>query len=155
KTEGLEVEFAEDAIARLAEIAWQVNEKTENIGARRLHTVLERLLEELSFSAGGLASKQEGKPLVIDAACGNQHLGELAVKEDLSGYGPCGEWSRSAMGSAVPAGIELRKAARPVDLEYADGPRVSLPAEFLRVHSPSAGVQGHGQQLLQPGKQNV
>src|SRR5690554_7890788 len=72
KTEGLEVEFAEDAIARLAEIAWQVNEKTENIGARRLHTVLERLLEELSFSAGDLASKQEGKPLVIDAAYVNQ-----------------------------------------------------------------------------------
>ncbi|NLC01217.1 MAG: ATP-dependent protease ATPase subunit HslU [Pseudomonas formosensis] len=86
KTEGLEVEFAEDAIARLAEIAWQVNEKTENIGARRLHTVLERLLEELSFSAGDLASKQEGKPLVIDAAYVNQHLGELAVNEDLSRY---------------------------------------------------------------------
>ena len=86
KTEGLEIEFAEDAIARLAEIAWQVNEKTENIGARRLHTVLERLLEELSFSAGDLASKQEGKPLVIDAAYVNQHLGELAVNEDLSRY---------------------------------------------------------------------
>ena len=86
KTEGLEIEFAEDAIARLAEIAWQVNEKTENIGARRLHTVLERLLEELSFSAGDLAARQAGEKLVIDAAYVNEHLGELAVNEDLSRY---------------------------------------------------------------------
>ena len=86
KTEGLQVEFSEDAIARLAEIAWQVNEKTENIGARRLHTVLERLLEELSFSAGDLAAKQDGEKLVIDAAYVDQHLGELAVNEDLSRY---------------------------------------------------------------------
>ena len=85
-TEGLEIEFAEDAIARLAEIAWQVNEKTENIGARRLHTVLERLLEELSYSAGDLASKQNGEKLIIDAAYVEQHLGELAVNEDLSRY---------------------------------------------------------------------
>ncbi|MCR3849873.1 ATP-dependent protease ATPase subunit HslU, partial [Pseudomonas aeruginosa] len=56
KTEGLAIEFAEDGIKRLAEIAWQVNEKTENIGARRLHTLLERLLEEVSFSAADLAS---------------------------------------------------------------------------------------------------
>lgn len=86
KTEGLEIEFAEEAISRLAEIAWQVNEKTENIGARRLHTVLERLLEELSFSAGDLASKQAGETLVIDAAYVEKHLGELAVNEDLSRY---------------------------------------------------------------------
>src|SRR5690606_37187728 len=52
KTEGLHIEFAADGIKRMAEIAWQVNEKTENIGARRLHTLLERLLEEVSFSAG-------------------------------------------------------------------------------------------------------
>ncbi|MCO3534047.1 ATP-dependent protease ATPase subunit HslU [Pseudomonas aeruginosa] len=57
KTEGLAIEFAEDGIKRLAEIAWQVNEKTENIGARRLHTLLERLLEEVSFSAADLASE--------------------------------------------------------------------------------------------------
>ena len=86
QTEGLEIEFAADAVARLAEIAWQVNEKTENIGARRLHTVLERLLEEVSFSAGDLASKQNGEKLVIDAAYVNEHLGELAVNEDLSRY---------------------------------------------------------------------
>ncbi|MFZ2290326.1 MAG: ATP-dependent protease ATPase subunit HslU [Halopseudomonas yangmingensis] len=86
ETEGLQIEFAEDAIQRLAEIAWQVNEKTENIGARRLHTVLERLLEEVSFSAADLAGQQDGAPLRIDAAYVDQHLGELAVNEDLSRY---------------------------------------------------------------------
>ena len=86
QTEGLTIEFADDAISRLAEIAWQVNEKTENIGARRLHTVLERLLEEISFSAGDLASKQDGAAMVIDAAYVDEHLGELAVNEDLSRY---------------------------------------------------------------------
>ena len=69
-------------IQRIAEIAWQVNEKTENIGARRLHTLLERLLEELSFSAGDGASQ----PVQIDAAYVDQHLGELAKDEDLSRY---------------------------------------------------------------------
>ncbi|PBD25624.1 ATP-dependent protease ATPase subunit HslU, partial [Pseudomonas aeruginosa] len=67
KTEGLAIEFAEDGIKRLAEIAWQVNEKTENIGARRLHTLLERLLEEVSFSAADLASEHSDKPILIDA----------------------------------------------------------------------------------------
>ncbi len=86
QTEGLTIEFADDAISRLAEIAWQVNEKTENIGARRLHTVLERLLEEVSFSAGDLAAKQGDGKLVIDAAYVNEQLGELAVNEDLSRY---------------------------------------------------------------------
>ncbi len=85
-TEGLTLEFAPDAITRLAEIAWQVNEKTENIGARRLHTVLERLLEEVSYSAADLASQQKEQPLVVDAAYVDKHLGELAVNEDLSRY---------------------------------------------------------------------
>ncbi|WP_339650207.1 ATP-dependent protease ATPase subunit HslU [Halopseudomonas pelagia] len=85
-TEGLKIDFGADAIKRLAEIAWQVNEKTENIGARRLHTVLERLLEEVSFSAGDLASSQNGETLKIDAAYVDEHLGELAVNEDLSRY---------------------------------------------------------------------
>tara|TARA_R110000796_G_scaffold169015_1_gene285922 strand:+ start:20382 stop:21722 length:1341 start_codon:yes stop_codon:yes gene_type:complete len=85
-TEGLTIDFSADAIKRLAEIAWQVNEKTENIGARRLHTVLERLLEEVSFSAGDLASSQNGETLKIDAAYVDKHLGELAVNEDLSRY---------------------------------------------------------------------
>lgn len=86
KTEGLNIEFADDGIKRLAEIAWQVNEKTENIGARRLHTLLERLLEEVSFSAGDLAGQQNGEPIRIDADYVNGHLGELAQDEDLSRY---------------------------------------------------------------------
>ncbi|SDO33111.1 ATP-dependent protease ATPase subunit HslU [Pseudomonas jinjuensis] len=86
KTEGLDIEFAPDAIKRLAEIAYQVNEKTENIGARRLHTLLERLLEEVSFDAADLASKHDGQPIRIDADYVNGHLGELAQDEDLSRY---------------------------------------------------------------------
>ncbi len=85
-TEGLTINFAPDGIKRLAEIAWQVNEKTENIGARRLHTLLERLLEEVSFSAGDLASSQDGNAISIDAEYVNSHLGELAQDEDLSRY---------------------------------------------------------------------
>ena len=81
-TEGVELEFAEDGIRRLAEIAFQVNEKTENIGARRLHTVMEKLLEEVSFEAGKVGQRK----LVIDAAYVNQRLGELAADEDLSRY---------------------------------------------------------------------
>src|SRR5690554_92440 len=86
KTEGLDIEFAPDGIKRIAEIAWQVNEKTENIGARRLHTLLERLLEEVSFSASDLAAAHHDQPIRIDAAYVNQHLGELAQDEDLSRY---------------------------------------------------------------------
>ena len=86
KTEGLGIEFQADGIKRLAEIAWQVNEKTENIGARRLHTLLERLLEEVSFSAGDMAGAQNGEAIKIDADYVNSHLGELAQNEDLSRY---------------------------------------------------------------------
>lgn len=86
KTEGLNIEFAADGIQRLAQIAWQVNEKTENIGARRLHTLLERLLEEVSFSAADLASQHLEAPIRIDAVYVNSHLGELAQDEDLSRY---------------------------------------------------------------------
>ncbi|MGE6794084.1 ATP-dependent HslUV protease ATP-binding subunit HslU [Pseudomonas guineae] len=85
-TEGLGIQFVAEGIKRIAEIAYQVNEKTENIGARRLHTLLERLLEEVSFSAGDLAGLQNGEPIVIDAAYVNSHLGELAQDEDLSRY---------------------------------------------------------------------
>lgn len=81
-TEGVELSFSEDGIRRLAEMAWQVNERIENIGARRLHTVLERLLEEASFSAGDSADKQ----LHIDAAYVTEKLGELAQDEDLSRF---------------------------------------------------------------------
>ncbi|MFI0472333.1 ATP-dependent protease ATPase subunit HslU [Halomonas sp. HMF6819] len=80
-TEGLDVDFTQDGIERIAEISWQVNEGTENIGARRLHTVMERLLEEASFKGGDMDS-----PLVVDADYVNAQLGELAVDEDLSRY---------------------------------------------------------------------
>lgn len=86
KTEGLNIKFVPEGIKRLAEIAWQVNEKTENIGARRLHTLLERLLEEVSFSAGDMAAAHSEAPIQIDAEYVNSHLGELAQNEDLSRY---------------------------------------------------------------------
>jgi ATP-dependent HslUV protease ATP-binding subunit HslU len=82
ETEGVDLAFADDGIRRLAEIAYQVNEKTENIGARRLHTVMEKLLEEISFEAG----KGGQEKIVIDASAVNQRLGELAADEDLSRY---------------------------------------------------------------------
>jgi ATP-dependent HslUV protease ATP-binding subunit HslU len=84
KTEGLTIAFTKDGIRRLAEIAWQVNDKTENIGARRLHTVMERLLEEVSFSAGDLAAEQQ--KIVIDAPYVEAHLGALSQDEDLSRF---------------------------------------------------------------------
>jgi ATP-dependent HslUV protease ATP-binding subunit HslU len=81
-TENVHIEFAENGIRRLAEIAFSVNEKTENIGARRLYTVMEKLLEEISFSAGaGDASK-----IQITASYVDEKLGALAVNEDLSRY---------------------------------------------------------------------
>ncbi|WP_027349426.1 ATP-dependent protease ATPase subunit HslU [Halotalea alkalilenta] len=80
RTEGLEIEFTSDGIKRIAEIAYQVNEGTENIGARRLHTVMERLLEEPLY-VGGEMEKQ-----LIDGAYVDQRLGELARDEDLSRY---------------------------------------------------------------------
>ncbi len=82
KTENVDVEFAKDGVQRLAEIAWQVNEKTENIGARRLHTVMERLLDGLSFDA----AERGGERIVIDAAYVEKSLGSLAQDEDLSRY---------------------------------------------------------------------
>ena len=81
KTEGLEIEFTSDAVTRLAEIAYEVNENTENIGARRLHTILERLLEELSFEATDLST-----PLSIDTAYVNKQLGDIVKDQDLSQF---------------------------------------------------------------------
>jgi ATP-dependent HslUV protease ATP-binding subunit HslU len=81
-TERMTVEFRPEAIRRLAEIAFQVNEKTENIGARRLYTVLEKLLEEISFEAGAKGAGQ----VDIDAAYVDARLGELARDEDLARY---------------------------------------------------------------------
>ncbi len=81
-TEGVKVSFTADAIDRLAEIAFQVNERQENIGARRLHTVLERLLDTLSYEA----PDRDGETLAIDTAYVDGHLGELVQDPDLSRY---------------------------------------------------------------------
>lgn len=81
-TENVDVEFKEDGIARIAEVAWQGNERTENIGARRLHTVMERLLEEVSYKASDIS----GQKVVVDAGYVDDRLGDLATDEDLSRY---------------------------------------------------------------------
>lgn len=81
-TEGIQLQFASDAIKRLAEIAYSVNSKTENIGARRLHTVMEKLLEEISFNA----TKRSGETIVIDASYVDARLKDLAQSEDLARY---------------------------------------------------------------------
>jgi ATP-dependent HslUV protease ATP-binding subunit HslU len=81
-TEQVEVKFVDGGVRRIAEIAFSVNEKTENIGARRLHTVMERLLESVSFDA----AENGGSSIEIDAAYVDAHLGNLAKDEDLSRY---------------------------------------------------------------------
>jgi ATP-dependent HslUV protease ATP-binding subunit HslU len=81
-TEDVRLEFTDDGVRRLAEVAWHVNENTENIGARRLHTVMERLLETVSFEA----SDKSGSAVRIDAGYVDDHLGELSKNEDLSRY---------------------------------------------------------------------
>lgn len=82
KTEGIDVTFDKSAITRLSKIAWTVNEKTENIGARRLHTIMERLLEKLSFDASDISETK----IKIDADYVDKHLNEFAENEDLSRY---------------------------------------------------------------------
>ena len=81
-TEGVSLEFAPDGIERIAEVAWQVNERIENIGARRLHTVMERLLETISFAA----ADRSGQVELVDRDYVDQHLVDLAADEDLSRY---------------------------------------------------------------------
>ena len=81
-TDGLGLSFAADGVARLAELAWQVNERTENIGARRLHTILERLLETVAFEA----SDRAGETVTVDAAYVDAQLEELVRDQDLSRY---------------------------------------------------------------------
>jgi ATP-dependent HslUV protease ATP-binding subunit HslU len=81
-TESVRVEFTPDAIKRIAETAWQVNERTENIGARRLYTVMEKLLEDVSFDAG----KMSGQSVVVDAEYVDSRLKDLASSEDLARY---------------------------------------------------------------------
>jgi len=81
-TEDVRLEFTPDAVARIAQVAWQVNERIENIGARRLHTVMERLLESVSFAAPDVDQSH----VVVDAAYVDEHLGGLAGDDDLSRY---------------------------------------------------------------------
>lgn len=81
-TEQVTIDFTDDALTKIAEAAWQVNEKTENIGARRLHTVMEKLMEEISFDA----SEKTGSTLTIDASYVEQHLDMLVQDEDLSRF---------------------------------------------------------------------
>ena len=81
ETEGVNLRFSDEGIRRIAEVAWQVNERTENIGARRLYTVMERLLESVSFEAPDRTGA-----LIIDAAYVDQHLDELLKDEDLTRY---------------------------------------------------------------------
>lgn len=82
KTEGVDIHFTEDGISKIAAAAWQVNETAENIGARRLHTVLERLMEEISYDA----SDRNGESITIDADYVSKHLDELVADEDLSRF---------------------------------------------------------------------
>lgn len=81
-TEGVNIDFTNDGIQRIAETAFHVNETTENIGARRLHTVLERLMEDISFRASDL----QGQKITIDGAYVDEHLGKLVQDEDLSRF---------------------------------------------------------------------
>ena len=82
QTEGVQLEFTPDGIRRVAQIAYEVNERTENIGARRLATVMERLLDEVSFDAPNLG----GQTVTLDGAAVDARVGELAKDEDLSRY---------------------------------------------------------------------
>jgi ATP-dependent HslUV protease ATP-binding subunit HslU len=82
KTEGVEVDFTGSGIKRLADVAWTVNETTENIGARRLHTVMERLMEEIAFDA----PDKSGSTLTVDEGYVDEKLGKLARDEDLSRF---------------------------------------------------------------------
>ena len=85
-TEGVTLEFSPEGVERLAEIAFSVNEKTENIGARRLYTVMEKLLEEISFDAGRSSNPAGAAKIIIDAAYVDARLKELAGREDLARY---------------------------------------------------------------------
>lgn len=82
KTEGVDLSFTEDGVERIAEVAWEVNERTENIGARRLHTVIERLLETISYDA----SDKNGESVIVTKEYVDQHLKALVTNEDLSRY---------------------------------------------------------------------
>ena len=151
-------------LTRIAEIAWKVNETTENIGARRLHTVLERLLENISFDAGDrVTGAFEVTPEYVDRASrrpgrgrGPQPLYPLTASHCRA---PAAR-PEPAMNDATaprPHQIKLRQRSRVLELEYGDGIRHALPFELLRVYSPSAEVRGHGMGdgVLQTGKKDV
>src|SRR5690606_35987975 len=82
KTEGVDVTFTDDGVHRIAEVAFQVNERTENIGARRLHTVMERLMETVSYEA----SDKSGQSVTVDRKYVDEHVGKLVADEDVSRY---------------------------------------------------------------------
>jgi ATP-dependent HslUV protease ATP-binding subunit HslU len=82
QTEGVVLKFSDDGIRKIADVSWQVNERTENIGARRLHTVMERLLENISFEA----SVKSGETITVDENYVNEQLSDLAMNEDLTRY---------------------------------------------------------------------
>jgi ATP-dependent HslUV protease ATP-binding subunit HslU len=82
KTEGVDLQFTEDSIAAIADVAVEVNTSVENIGARRLMTVMERILDDISFNAGD----RHGETVVIDAAYVQDHIGDLAKNADLSKF---------------------------------------------------------------------
>jgi ATP-dependent HslUV protease ATP-binding subunit HslU len=82
ETEDVQLEFTDEGVRRLAEVAYHVNESTENIGARRLHTVMERLLETISFEA----SDKSGSRVIVDGDYVDEHVAELSRNEDLSRY---------------------------------------------------------------------
>ena len=81
-TEGVKIEFTTEAVKKIAEAAFRVNEKTENIGARRLHTVMERLMDKISFNA----SEMDGQTVSIDAVYVSEALGDVIENEDLSRF---------------------------------------------------------------------
>ena len=81
-TEDFSLSFDKSGVHRIAEVAWQVNERTENIGARRLYTVMERLLDVVSFDA----TENAGQKLLVDAKYVDDHLGDLVADEDLARY---------------------------------------------------------------------
>jgi ATP-dependent HslUV protease ATP-binding subunit HslU len=82
ETEGLKLEFTRDALDEIASFAFRVNEATENIGARRLHTIMERVLDEISFNAPDITEKT----VVVDAAYVNKMLSDIVKDQDLSRY---------------------------------------------------------------------
>ena len=143
ETEGVSLEFTDDGLARIAEVAWQVNEKQENIGARRLHTVMERLLETISFEASDMTSQTVTRSTPITSTSNSASCRSTKTCHNTS--------------LMKPTEIKLHKQSRVLEISFEDGSTFKLPTEYLRVYSPSAEVRGHGpgQEVLQIGKEDV